>query len=111
MWTRGLTVQVQHTGNLRLWIQEAMMRVASKKFPDGNMPEELGAYLLHSMDTSTKKAVKAKIDRNSVALDLGNDKVTQDEGAWGRNTSVVLLDQDTVTTQYRLIGLLLSHLI
>ena len=57
-----------------------MMRVASKSFADGNVPEDLGVYLLHSMDASAKVAVKAVMDRNGLALDLGNDKTMQYEG-------------------------------
>ena len=80
------------------WIQEAMMRMASKILPHRNLPEELGVYLLQSTETLAKESTKAAMDRNGLALDLGNDKTiqVQDEGVCGRNTSVMLFDQDMV---------------
>ena len=72
-----------------------MMRVVLKKFPDRNVPDELGVYLLHSMDALVKEAMRAVMDGSGLLLDLGNEKATQDKRMWGRNTSVLLFERDT----------------
>ena len=83
------------TADLSRRMHEAMMKVASNKFPTG-IPSELGnVYLLYSMDASAKEAVKVAMDSNGYALNLGDDDAMQDEGAWGEINEVVLIDSTT----------------
>mmetsp|Transcript_55935 Transcript_55935/g.118947 ORF Transcript_55935/g.118947 Transcript_55935/m.118947 type:complete len:218 (+) Transcript_55935:464-1117(+) len=82
-----------HTSNLSHRMHEATMRVATKKFPGGSIPEELGdVYLLYLIDVSTKEAVCAVMAGNGYALNLGSNENMQDEGTWEQITDVVLVD-------------------
>ena len=92
----GINGETFGTGELSRRMHEAMMNVATRKFPNGNIPEELtSVYLLYSMDASAKEAVKVAMDSNGYALNLGNDEAMQDEGAWGQISEVVLIDPTT----------------
>eukprot|EP00578_Thalassiosira_sp_NH16_P026977 CAMPEP_0181101802 /NCGR_PEP_ID=MMETSP1071-20121207/13962_1 /TAXON_ID=35127 /ORGANISM="Thalassiosira sp., Strain NH16" /LENGTH=736 /DNA_ID=CAMNT_0023184705 /DNA_START=81 /DNA_END=2291 /DNA_ORIENTATION=+ len=91
----GINGSMFGTGDLSRRMHEAMMKVASKKF-GGQLPEEIAdVYLLYSMDASAKEAVKAAMDGSGYALNLGDDEAMQDEGAWGRIDSVLLMDATT----------------
>jgi hypothetical protein len=84
------------TAELSRRMHEAMMKVATKKYPGGMIPQELvDVYLLYAMDATAKEAVKVAMDSNGYALNLGKDEAMQDEGAWGQIDNVVLLDSTT----------------
>ncbi|KAL7538135.1 hypothetical protein ACHAXR_008307 [Thalassiosira sp. AJA248-18] len=92
----GINGETFGTGDLSRRMHEAMMKVVSKKFPGGSIPEELGdMYLLYSMDASAKESVKVAMDSNGYVLNLGDDEAMQDEGAWGQVSDVMMVDSVT----------------
>jgi hypothetical protein len=94
----GINGNTFGTAELSRRMHEAMMKVATKKYPGGAnaIPDELqNVYLLYAMDASAKEAVKVAMDSNGYALNLGKDEAMQDEGAWGQIDHVVLLDPTT----------------
>ena len=92
----GINGNTFGTAELSRRMHEAMMKVATKKFPGGMIPQELvDVYLLYAMDATAKEAVKVAMDSNGYALNLGKDEAMQDEGAWGQIDNVVLLDSTT----------------
>jgi len=94
----GIDGSVFGTGELSRRMYGALMTVSQKKYPDGNIPDDLSdLYLLYAMDASAKEAVKAAMDGFGFALNLEKDEALQDEGAWGRVDGVVLIEDKSTT--------------
>lgn len=94
----GIDGSVFGTGELSRRMYSALMTVSQKKYPDGNIPDDLSdLYLLYAMDASAKEAVKAAMDGFGFALNLEKDEALQDEGAWGRVDGVVLIEDKSTT--------------
>ena len=94
----GIDGSVFGTGELSRRMYGALMTVSQKKYPDGNIPDDLSdLYLLYAMDASAKEAVKAAMDGFGFALNLEKDEALQDEGAWGCVDGVVLIEDKSTT--------------
>lgn len=94
----GIDGAVFGTGELSRRMYGALMTVAQKKYPNGNIPDDLSdLYLLYAMDASAKEAVKAAMDGYGYALNLEKDEALQDEGAWGRVDGVMLIEDESTT--------------
>ena len=92
----GINGQTFGTGDLSKRMHGALMKVASTKFGNNDIPSDLiNVYLLYAMDTSAKEAVKVAMDSNGYVLNLGDEEDMQDEGSWGQIDQVVLLDSIT----------------
>ena len=87
------------TGPLSTRMYDALMSVATKRFPAGaEIPSELeDVYKIYALDITAKEAVKAALDQNGLELAIdslegnGND----DEGIWGDIDLVQLIDPKT----------------
>jgi hypothetical protein len=84
------------TGSLSKRMYEALMSVATKRFPTGaEIPSELqDVYKIYAMDITAKEAVKAALDQNGLELAIDNNGGGQneDEGLWGDVDFVQLID-------------------
>jgi len=93
----GVNGESFQTGTLSKRMYDALISVASKRFPSGAaMPSELeDVYKIYSMDITAKEAVKAALEQNGLELAIDDVEKGQDEGLWGDIDSVFLIDPKT----------------
>ena len=85
-YTLGIDGNSYSTGSLSLQIYDALISVASKRFPSQTIPDELeNVYKLYAMDLTAKEATQLALNQNGLQFDIINQDLKDDteEELWG----------------------------